>query len=119
MPPHASMKAGFTALPNWLIDEIMSNIRDTEWRMLCVIVRQTIGWRADGPTGRRQSDWLTQRQLKRRTGRESEALCKAIDALVRNGLIEVRSADGRVLNTPADRRRYAGRQCFRLALDYH
>ena len=38
----------FTAFPNVLLDQVMPSLRDTEWRLLCVIVRQTVGWNRDG-----------------------------------------------------------------------
>jgi hypothetical protein len=107
-------QAQFTPFPNRLIDEVMPQLRDTEWRILCVIARQTLGWK-DPKTGKRkQSDWLTQRQLKRRTGRESEAICNALDALVSKRLVDVRTSEGQPLRTPADRRRHIGRLHFRL-----
>lgn len=105
----------YSPFPNALIDEVMPLLRDTQWRVLCVIVRQTLGWRSSSGTGRKTEDWLTQSQLKRRTGRASEALSKAVDGLVRRGLIEVADAQGNALRTPAKRRRCRGRLYYRLA----
>jgi|GEM_PF-2597351 len=109
----------YTAFPNALIDDIMPLLRDTQWRVLCVVVRQTIGWRSPDGRGRKSRDWLTQSQLKRRTGRASEALSRAVDGLVRRGLIEVVDEQGSGLTTAAERRRCRGRLYYRLgaALD--
>ena len=93
----------------------MPKLRDTEWRVLCVVVRQTLGWRGMQDGTRRTSDWLTRAQLRRRTGRQSEALSGSIDALVRRGLIEVADEDGEPLITPAKRRRAKGRIAYRLS----
>ena len=47
------------------------------------------------------------------TGRGSEAVSGAIDALVRSGLLVVEDAAGRALATPAERRRHLGRLYYR------
>lgn len=75
---------------------------------VCVIVRQTLGWK-DESGGRKSSDWLTQRQLIRRTGRSSEAISRALDSLVRQRLVEVHSAAGHILDTTSQRRQARGR----------
>lgn len=104
-----------TPFPNGLIDEVMPTLRDTEWRLLCVVVRHTLGWRDGSQKGQRKaSDWLTHRQLKAQTGRDSEAISKAVDALVKRGIIEVWSDTGKRLTTPHARRRCGGRLYFRL-----
>ncbi len=106
---------GMTSVPNDLLDRVMPTLRDTELRVLLVVVRQTLGWQ-DGPdpSRRKERDWLTQSQLMRRTGRASEAVSAAVDGLVRAGLIEVQDKWGRPLVTPAERRRFLGRLYFRL-----
>lgn len=99
----------------------MPALSDTEWRLLGVIVRQTLGWRekdgrdGNGGPARKGRDWLTHRQLKSRTGRASEAVSRAVDGLVRKGLILVTGMDGRPLLTPAERRRCQGALFFALA----
>lgn len=115
---------GTTPFPNYLLDTVMPTLTDTQWRLLCVVVRQTLGWqiRRTGPgdTGQRQSadrksaDWLTHGQLKARTGRSSVVLCRALDTLVRRNLLEVRDSRQQPLLTPRSRQRYGGRLYFRL-----
>ncbi len=95
----------------------MPRLRDTELRVLLVVVRQTLGWQAGPETARRKErDWLTQSQIMRRTGRASGAVARAVDALVRAGLIEVSDRAGAPLRTPAERRRHLGRLYYRLSL---
>ena len=103
----------FTAFPNVLLDTLMPTLKDTEWRLLCVIVRQTIGW-SEGNGQRKQRDWLTQRQLSARTGRNSAALSAAIDTLVCRSLIHTWTEAGELLMTRQERRRYQGRLYFGL-----
>jgi hypothetical protein len=96
-----------TPFPNVLIDEVMPHLKDTSWRVLCVIVRQTLGWH-DASGLRKERDWLTRSQLKARTGRNSEAIAQAIDTLVRQGYITAQNSEGVPLKTPQERRRNHG-----------
>jgi hypothetical protein len=97
-----------TPFLNTLLDDVMPALTDSAWRIVCVIVRQSSGWK-DGKGGRKTSDWLTQRQLIAKTGRSSEALSRALDVLVRRDIIEVRTASGRLLETALQRRQARGR----------
>ena len=104
-----------TPFPNELIDDAMPRLNDTQWRVLCVIVRQTLGW-YDRQTGNRKiRDWLTQSQLKARTGRNVQALAAAIDLLVKQGYIVAEDESGNPLHSPQERRAYRGRCYYCLA----
>jgi len=106
---------GTTAVPNVLLDKVMPTLRDTEFRILMVVVRQTLGWQeGSDPAKRKEKDWLTQSQLMHRTGRASGAVSHAVDALVRARLIDVLDRWGRPLATPAERRRHLGHLYYRL-----
>lgn len=104
---------GSTPFPNFLLDRVMPRLTDSEWRLLCIIVRQTFGWRLDGGI-RKSADWLSHFQLKQKTGRQSAAISRAIDVLVRARLIGVRDTSGRPLYTPAARRRSHQHLLFNL-----
>lgn len=107
---------GTTPVPNFFLDRVMPRLRDTEWRLLLVVLRQTVGWVAqDG--GRKRADWLSHFQLKRRTGRSSAAVSRAVDVLVRSGLIIVRDSFGKALATPQDRRLSHSRLYFSIHSD--
>jgi hypothetical protein len=94
-----------------VIDQIMPTLKDTEFRLLLVVLRQTWGWRgADGAP--KAADWLTHGQLRQRTGKASEAVSGAVDALVRRRLLCVFDAAGRRLDTAAERRRARGKLFF-------
>lgn len=104
-----------TPFPNELIDDAMPRLNDTQWRVLCVIVRQTLGWH-DPQTGNRKiRDWLTQSQLKSRTGRNVQALAAAIELLVKQCYIVAEDESGNPLHSPQERRAYRGRCYYRLA----
>jgi len=107
--------SGTTPFPNDLLDKEMPHLKDSEWRILCVIVRATSGWRRkDGE--RKRSDWLTHTQLKMRTGRSSAAVSTAVARLVRLGLIRVTDGSGKLLPTATIRRRHQGRLYFALGI---
>ena len=110
--------AGSFSTPNGLVDAEMPLLKDTELRVLLIVLRQTWGWR-DKATGRpKERDWLTHGRLKKSTGRASEAVSAAVDGLVRRGLIIVEDAAGNALATPAQRRRHAASLYFRLGAPF-
>jgi len=126
-------------VPTRLVDAVMPRLRDTELRVLLIVLRQTWGWRMDRgaatnkvagiseeatekQVAKRQGakrqvtkrrDWLSHRQLCRRTGRGSDAVSAAVASLTASGLIIVEDASGRPLATPQERRRCLGRLYFR------
>jgi hypothetical protein len=96
----------------------MPRLKDTELRVLLVVLRQTWGWKTDGTEtspGRRtkRRDWLSHNQLCQRTGRSSDAVSGAVASLTAAGLIVVEDAGGHPLRTPEERRRCLGRLYFR------
>lgn len=109
------LTGGTTPVPTALLDKVMPKLRDTELRVLLVVVRQTLGWQVGkDPYLRKERDWLTQSQLMRRTGRASGAVARAVDVLVRHDLIDVLNEGGCLLNTPAERRRCLGKLYYRM-----
>lgn len=103
-----------TPFPNILIDEVMPRLKDTPWRVLCVVVRQTLGWHDKTSGRRKERDWLTRSQLKVRTGRNSEAISLAIDTLVKQGYITAQNSADMLLKTPSERRNNHGRIYYGL-----
>ena len=108
-----AIKAGTTSFPNYLLDRVMPKLRDTEWRLLSIIVRQTFGW-SDGHGKRKSADWLSHAQLKRKTGRSSTAISRAIEVLVWSKLVVVRDLSGKALTEATDRRRARSKMSFSL-----
>jgi hypothetical protein len=76
----------FTKAPNLLFDRLLPTLKDTELRLLLVLIRETSGWNREGRTVN-----LSSQTLKLRTGRESEAIAKALSALVARGLLHRKS----------------------------
>ena len=108
--------AGTTAIPNVFFDTFMTDLRDTEFRILLLIIRQTRG-RQDG-SGRRERDWISHAWFKERTGRASASISQAIARLVDLRLIEVTTNMGQPLPSRQERRAWKGRLYFRLAREF-
>jgi len=109
------LKRGWTQFPNLLIDLYMPKMSDTEWRLLCVIVRKTIGWRQAGSGERLGRVRLSHRQLRRLTGRQSASLSHALHVLVDEGFLVVTDAAGHRLSSPHERQRSRQALTFSLA----
>ena len=77
----------FTRMPNYLIDEVAPLLKDTELRVLIVLVRSTIGWN-------RQHSAVTMPMavLRQRTGRGTRALREALASLAAMHLIHCEAA---------------------------
>ena len=107
---------GAVPIPNRLVDEVLPSLKDTELRVLLIVLRQTLGWREGSDTGGwrfKRRDWISHSQMVKRTGRGSEAVSNAVDALVQRELLVVETVTGKPLVTPAERRRHLGRLYYR------
>ena len=105
-----------TQVPNYIVDELLPHLGDAEFKVLIVIVRQTLGWIEDVETGRRKErDWISRRQMANRTGMSERSISRSVSSLVDQKLIETLSEDGRLLETWNDRRLAGSRIYYRLA----
>ena len=94
-----------TPTPNIIFNGLMREMNDTEFRIVMLVVRATLGWEADKETGMRKvEDWMSRSQLKEKTGRQSSALSKAIDKCIKEKWIEARSKNGEILDTKGKRK---------------
>lgn len=107
-----------TQVPNIIFDDWMPRLSDVEFRVLLVVVRQTLGWIEDPETKRRkEKDWISHSQLSMKTGKSGYAISKAIRSLVSDHhLIEAIDSKGRLLDTPEKRTRIGrgGKIFYRL-----
>ncbi len=88
-----------TQIPNLILDEVMPQLSDTEFRVLMVICRQTLGWIENRETGRRkEKDWISYSQLIEKTGRSREAIAEALKSLREKHLIETYDQSGNLLS---------------------
>jgi len=103
-----------TQIPNYIFDELMPTLSDTELRVLLIICRHTLGWIEDPSSGRRkEKDWISYSQLCAEAGRQREAVSKALRVLENRHLIKIFDKNGNLLESKVCR---VGRQLFyRLA----
>lgn len=74
----------WTKVPNALLGHWLPKLKDTELRVLLVLIRQTTGWKQEGQEVR-----LTYRSLMAKTGRKSEAISAALASLQAQRLIHI------------------------------
>lgn len=110
-----NVPAGVTPVSNVVFDRLLPTLKDTELRVLLVVHRATYGW-VDQTGGRKNRDYIGAAQLRKRTGRGSEAVSAAITALIGRGLLRVEDEQGRLLSTTNERRRHLGRLYYRLTI---
>ncbi len=77
-----STRQAFTKIPNYLVDKLLPSLKDTEIRLIIILLRATTGFQNEG-----KPVTLPYHKLKKLLGRESEAISKAIDSLRSRGLI--------------------------------
>lgn len=94
-----------TQVPNIILDEWMPRLSDAEFRVLLVVVRQTLGWIEDKETKRRkEKDWISHSQLARKTGKGTASITRAIKILItEHNLIEAIDSKGKLLDTAVKR----------------
>jgi DNA-binding transcriptional ArsR family regulator len=92
-----------TPVPNVLIDQHLKALNLSELKVLMVVIRKTLGWKA-GVNGRKERDWISSGQLSQITGLSKRAITGAISTLLDKNLIRVTGSDYRVFNAPSDRR---------------
>jgi len=113
------MVPNMTQTPNIILDEWISRLSGPEFKILMLLVRQTIGWMQDKDTGRRKDrDWMNIKQIMRKTGIKSDrtiskAIAKLSDQLK---IIETVTESGFPLESPKKREEHSGKIYYRLSL---
>lgn len=79
-----------TQVPNYIIDEIMPTLNGSTFKILLVIIRQTLGWIEDKKTGKRkEKDWISYTKLQEKTGLHRESISMGLKELEEKDLIEI------------------------------
>jgi len=74
MKPFANPYQGFTPFSNAILDEIMPRLSANGWKILCIAIRQTLGWLDPmSPTGRKQSDQISYSQFMQKSNIKSRS----------------------------------------------
>jgi hypothetical protein len=83
----------FTRVSNYLLDKTMPQLSPGAWKLLCVILRATIGFRDEETMGRLKEDTLSYSQLLARSGfRQPRSISRAQKELVEHGIIRRRAS---------------------------
>ena len=104
-----------TPTPNELYNGEMKKMGDTELRVVLIVTRATLGWVIDKETGMRKTeDWIAHKQLVEKSGRKSKAISRAVGNCVKNGWIETRTEEGKLLKTAQERKLHGRKIYYRL-----
>lgn len=118
MEKNSKLLPNTTQIPNVILDDWMPRLNDSEFKILLVVTRQTLGWVMDDDSGRRKErDWLSTSQLEKKTGCGNRSITYALKALIEeHQLIEATDKDGNLLDTAEKRRDNRGQIFYRLTL---
>lgn len=114
-PQPGPEKRGGVFLPHFFLSDLMPSLKDTEFKVLLVVFSRTLGFVADNGVSRKTRAWLTHNFLKAKTGRSTQAVVSAVDALIRQNLILVHLEDGTLVLTPSERRRARSKLFYSLS----
>lgn len=114
-PQPAKEKKGGIFLPHFFLSDLMPSLKDTEFKVLLVVFARTLGFVAENGVSRKTRAWLTHNFLKVKTGRSTQAVVSAVDALIRQNLILVHLEDGILVLTPSERRRARSKLFYSLS----
>lgn len=104
-------------VPAVYFDDSMPYLSDAEWRVLCIIIRQTLGWvDKEQVGGRKRRDWISQSQFREKTGKSRDSISRAIAGLLRHELIVIENRDGELMHTARSRQQARDRLYYRLNL---
>ena len=80
-------RPGFTMFNNYILDHIMPDLSANSWKVLCVAIRQTIGWQdEETESGRREMEVISYSQFRQMTGIGSDqTVARAIRECVDKG----------------------------------
>lgn len=118
MEKNSKLLPNTTQIPNVILDDWMPRLNDSEFKILLVVTRQTLGWVMDDDSGRRKErDWLAMSQIELKTGGKRRTISDAIKNLIEiHGLIEATDAQGNLLDSGEKRQRNFGQIFYRLTL---
>jgi phage replication O-like protein O len=93
-----------TQIPNTLFDKYLPQLKESELKVLLVVLRQTFGW-IDTKTGNRKiRDRISRTQFIQKTGLSCKIVSKAIKSLVDKRLLTITDQIGNLLHTSEERK---------------
>jgi len=93
-----------TQVPNFLLDNFLVHLTESEIKVALIVIRQTLGW-INVKTGKRKTrDRMSINQLVRKTGVSKRSVTSSIQSLIAKQLICVSDFKGNALNQPHARK---------------
>jgi hypothetical protein len=105
-----------TPVPNLVLDKYVAILKPVEFKVLCIIIRQTLGWiQPNNPGKRKEVARMATSFIATKTGCSLRSISHAIESLQEQELITVSNKQGSLLKTPQDRQ---GQYClyYRLGI---
>jgi hypothetical protein len=93
-----------TQVPNEIFDEHLSNLNQSQLKVLLVVIRQTLGWANLKTKQRKRKDWISISFFSKRTRLTHKSISMAISSLVYKNLIVALDYDENELKHGKDRR---------------
>lgn len=90
-------------MPNFILDEYLTQITGAEYKVLSWVIRQTFGW-VNKKGGRKTRDYISHSQFQKKTGLSLRVITNCIQSLSIRGLIQITDTTGNILKTPAERK---------------
>lgn len=98
------MTYSHTKIPNILLDIHLPDLKESELKVILVVLRQTVGW-IDKKTGHRKTrDRISRNQFVQKTGLSGKIISKAIQGLLNKGLLCITDQSWNSLHATKDRK---------------
>jgi hypothetical protein len=98
------IRENFTPTPNIIFDKLLTELNNSELKILLVIIRQTNGW-ADKNTGKRKRrDRISHSQFILKTGLSRRIISNAINSLSKKKLIKITDNSENILDNASERK---------------
>jgi DNA replication protein DnaD len=93
-----------TQIPNILFDTYLPELKESELKILLVVMRQTYGWIDTKTCNRKTRDRISRTQFIQKTGLSCKIVSKAIKGLVDKGLLTITDQIGNLLHNSEERK---------------
>ncbi|KAA3621014.1 MAG: hypothetical protein DWQ02_28440 [Bacteroidetes bacterium] len=91
------MKTSFTQIPNIVFDQYLPSLKESELKILLIIIRQTYGWLNPRTGYRKRRDRITLSQFVQKTGLSRRIVSNALQSLIQKNLISITDYQGNPL----------------------
>lgn len=101
----------YTKIPNVLIDQFLPTLTGSEWLIITIIIRKSIGFQKNGDT-------ISLSQFEKSTGLARNTVKDALDGIIKKGLVS-KSKSGNSFRYAIDQEYLLNRQNLTLSNNYN